>query len=151
MSGAVREEIFSQRYQFRSLEYEQERVAVTFGARARSGGVTGGEIMEAREKKNQDLRLQLTEERRARLELVEIVDGMRRGQDPRGGKFLFLQWWLWRITLVASLRAQFCPCASALRLVARGRADTHTFIRKVLDRGWSQKVLERVIVIGLET
>ncbi|GJZ93289.1 hypothetical protein Tco_0665354, partial [Tanacetum coccineum] len=31
-SGAVREEIFSQRYRFRSLEYEQERVAVTFRA-----------------------------------------------------------------------------------------------------------------------
>ncbi|GKF59241.1 hypothetical protein Tco_0176027 [Tanacetum coccineum] len=31
-SGAVREEIFSQRYRFRSLEYEQERVVVTFGA-----------------------------------------------------------------------------------------------------------------------
>ncbi|GJX73911.1 hypothetical protein Tco_0312506 [Tanacetum coccineum] len=31
-SRVVREEIFSQRYQFRSLEYEQERVAVTFGA-----------------------------------------------------------------------------------------------------------------------
>ncbi|GKB12085.1 hypothetical protein Tco_0846008 [Tanacetum coccineum] len=35
--------------------------------------------------KNQDLRLQLTEERRARLELAEVVDGMRRGQEPRGG------------------------------------------------------------------
>ncbi|GJY76789.1 hypothetical protein Tco_0481905 [Tanacetum coccineum] len=31
-SGEVRDEIFSQRYQFRSLEYEQERVAVTFRA-----------------------------------------------------------------------------------------------------------------------
>ncbi|GKB18380.1 hypothetical protein Tco_0852303 [Tanacetum coccineum] len=31
-SGAVKDEIFSQRYRFRSLEYEQERVAVTFGA-----------------------------------------------------------------------------------------------------------------------
>ncbi|GKE94601.1 hypothetical protein Tco_1579456 [Tanacetum coccineum] len=31
-SGAVRDEIFSQRYRFRSLEYEQERVVVTFGA-----------------------------------------------------------------------------------------------------------------------
>ncbi|GKE74001.1 hypothetical protein Tco_1536042, partial [Tanacetum coccineum] len=31
-SGVIREEILSQRYQFRSLEYEQERVAVTFGA-----------------------------------------------------------------------------------------------------------------------
>ncbi|GKD51735.1 hypothetical protein Tco_1280711 [Tanacetum coccineum] len=30
--GAVREEIFSQRYWFRSLEYEQERVTVTFEA-----------------------------------------------------------------------------------------------------------------------
>ncbi|GJZ30735.1 retrovirus-related pol polyprotein from transposon TNT 1-94 [Tanacetum coccineum] len=32
MSGAVRDEIFSQRYRLRSLEPEQERVAVTFGA-----------------------------------------------------------------------------------------------------------------------
>ncbi|GKA90779.1 hypothetical protein Tco_0812649 [Tanacetum coccineum] len=31
---------------------------------------------------NQDLRLQLAEERRARLELAEVVDGMRRGQEP---------------------------------------------------------------------
>ncbi|GKG33004.1 hypothetical protein Tco_0430514 [Tanacetum coccineum] len=30
-SGVVRDEIFSQRYQFRSLEHEHERVAVTFG------------------------------------------------------------------------------------------------------------------------
>nr|GEX30305.1 hypothetical protein [Tanacetum cinerariifolium] len=30
-SGVVRDEIFSQRYQFRSLEHEQERVAMTFG------------------------------------------------------------------------------------------------------------------------
>ncbi|GJS46319.1 hypothetical protein Tco_0596440, partial [Tanacetum coccineum] len=34
---------------------------------------------------NHDLRLQLAEERRARLELTEVVDGMRRGQEPRGG------------------------------------------------------------------
>ncbi|GJW02451.1 hypothetical protein Tco_1561307 [Tanacetum coccineum] len=34
---------------------------------------------------NRDLRLQLAEERRARLELAEVVDGMRRGQEPRGG------------------------------------------------------------------
>ncbi|GJZ76739.1 hypothetical protein Tco_0641411 [Tanacetum coccineum] len=32
---------------------------------------------------NQDLRLQLVEERRARLELAEVVDIMRRGQEPR--------------------------------------------------------------------
>ncbi|GKE23504.1 hypothetical protein Tco_1435016 [Tanacetum coccineum] len=31
-SGVVWDEIFSQRYRFRSLEHEQERVAVTFGA-----------------------------------------------------------------------------------------------------------------------
>ncbi|GJW86615.1 hypothetical protein Tco_0161955 [Tanacetum coccineum] len=31
-SGVVRDEIFSQRYRFRSLECEQERTAVTFGA-----------------------------------------------------------------------------------------------------------------------
>ncbi|GKC57201.1 hypothetical protein Tco_1084799 [Tanacetum coccineum] len=33
---------------------------------------------------NRDLRLQLAEERRARLELAEVVDSMRRGQEPRG-------------------------------------------------------------------
>ncbi|GJX95161.1 hypothetical protein Tco_0349747, partial [Tanacetum coccineum] len=33
---------------------------------------------------NQDLRLQLDEERRARLELAEVVDSMRRGQEPSG-------------------------------------------------------------------
>ncbi|GJY22806.1 hypothetical protein Tco_0396464 [Tanacetum coccineum] len=31
-SGAVRDEIFSQRYRLRSLEHEQERTVVTFGA-----------------------------------------------------------------------------------------------------------------------
>ncbi|GKB24337.1 reverse transcriptase domain-containing protein, chloroplastic [Tanacetum coccineum] len=59
---------------------------------------------------NQDLQLQLAEERRVRLELAKVVDSMRRGQEPRGG-------------------AQFCPCVSALRLVARDRADTHFLIR----------------------
>ncbi|GJZ18901.1 hypothetical protein Tco_0555491 [Tanacetum coccineum] len=34
---------------------------------------------------NQDLRLQLVEERRARLELAEVDNNMRRGQEPRGG------------------------------------------------------------------
>ncbi|GKF20766.1 hypothetical protein Tco_0069404, partial [Tanacetum coccineum] len=68
-SGAVRDEIFSQRYRFRSLEYEQERVAVTFGAIWRPG-------------ENRDLQLQLAEERHARLELAEIVDGMGKGRSP---------------------------------------------------------------------
>ncbi|GJR40216.1 reverse transcriptase domain-containing protein [Tanacetum coccineum] len=35
---------------------------------------------------NQDLRLHLAEERRTRLELTKVVDGMRRGQEPRGGQ-----------------------------------------------------------------
>ncbi|GJW06039.1 hypothetical protein Tco_1568462 [Tanacetum coccineum] len=56
-SGAVRDEIFSQRYQFRSLELEKERVAVTF---------------------------EITEERHARINLAEVIDSMRRGQEPRG-------------------------------------------------------------------
>ncbi|GJU48287.1 hypothetical protein Tco_1217842, partial [Tanacetum coccineum] len=34
---------------------------------------------------NWDLRLQLAEERRARLELAEVVDSIRRGHEPRGG------------------------------------------------------------------
>ncbi|GKD49245.1 hypothetical protein Tco_1278221 [Tanacetum coccineum] len=71
-SGAVREETFSQRYRFRSLEYEQERVAVTFGALWRP--------ME----RTMICGLQLAEERRARLELVEVLDDMRRGQEPKG-------------------------------------------------------------------
>ncbi|GKB82302.1 hypothetical protein Tco_0949197 [Tanacetum coccineum] len=32
---------------------------------------------------NQELRLQIVEERRARLDLAEIVDSMRRGHEPR--------------------------------------------------------------------
>ncbi|GJZ11887.1 hypothetical protein Tco_0546646 [Tanacetum coccineum] len=97
-SGAVRDEIFSQRYRFRSLEYEQERVAVTFGAIWRPvlaleawAGQTDAQraalwhAISDVQGENQDLRLQLAEERRARLELTEVVDGMRRGQEPRGG------------------------------------------------------------------
>ncbi|GKA81942.1 hypothetical protein Tco_0788690 [Tanacetum coccineum] len=39
-------------------------------------GKSGGE--------NRELQLQLAEERRTRLELAEIVDSMRRGQEPKG-------------------------------------------------------------------
>ncbi|GJV64526.1 hypothetical protein Tco_1475354 [Tanacetum coccineum] len=70
-SVAVRDEIFSQRYRSRSLKHKQERVAVTFRA-----------IWRPRE--NQKLRLQIAEERRAQLDLAEIVDSIRRGQEPRG-------------------------------------------------------------------
>ncbi|GJZ71813.1 hypothetical protein Tco_0635664 [Tanacetum coccineum] len=78
-SGAVREDIFSQRYRFRSLKYEQERVAVTFEAIWRP--VLALEAWA----ENRDLQLQLAEERCARLDLAEVVDGRRRGQEPRGG------------------------------------------------------------------
>ncbi|GKB98440.1 hypothetical protein Tco_0984577 [Tanacetum coccineum] len=62
----------------RSLEHEHERVAVTFGALWRP--VLALESWA----ENQELRLQLVEERRVRLELTEIVDSIRRGQEPRG-------------------------------------------------------------------
>ncbi|GKB80536.1 hypothetical protein Tco_0947431 [Tanacetum coccineum] len=67
-SGEVRDEIFSQRYRFRSLEHEQERVVVTFGSIWRP--VLALESW--------------AEEGRARLDLDEIVESMRRGQEPRG-------------------------------------------------------------------
>ncbi|GJQ89979.1 hypothetical protein Tco_0001118 [Tanacetum coccineum] len=69
-SGAVRDEILSKRHRFRSLEYEQERVIVTFGAIWRPG-------------ENRDLQLQLAEERRTRLKLAEVVNSMRRRQEPK--------------------------------------------------------------------
>ncbi|GJV16186.1 hypothetical protein Tco_1361509 [Tanacetum coccineum] len=75
-SGAVKEEIFSQRYRFRSLEYEEERVTVTFRVIWRPVLA-----LEAR----------VAEERRARLELAEVVDGIRRGQDPRGANVVLMK------------------------------------------------------------
>ncbi|GJR63125.1 hypothetical protein Tco_1505287 [Tanacetum coccineum] len=81
----------------RSLEYEQERVAVRFGAIWRPvlaleswAGQTDAQraalwhAISDVQGENQDLQLQLAEERRARLELVEVIDGMRRGQEPKG-------------------------------------------------------------------
>ncbi|GJY54617.1 hypothetical protein Tco_0446281 [Tanacetum coccineum] len=70
-SGAVRDEIFSQRYRFRSLEREQERATVTFSA-----------IWRPREKHN--LRMQIAEERRERLELANHVAMIERRQESRG-------------------------------------------------------------------
>ncbi|GKB82249.1 hypothetical protein Tco_0949144 [Tanacetum coccineum] len=85
------------RYRFRSLEHEQERVAVTFGVIWRPvlaleswAGQTDAQraalwhVINDTQGENWKLRLQLAEERRARLELAEIVDSMRRGQEPRG-------------------------------------------------------------------
>ncbi|GKC46651.1 hypothetical protein Tco_1064373 [Tanacetum coccineum] len=97
-SGFVRDEIFSQRYWFRSLKYKQERVAVTFRAiwrlmlalEAWAGQTNAQRValwhaISDVHGENQDLRLHLAEERHARLELAEVVDGMKRGQEPRGG------------------------------------------------------------------
>ncbi|GKE68123.1 hypothetical protein Tco_1526195, partial [Tanacetum coccineum] len=77
-SEVVRDEIFSQRYRFRSLEYEEERVAVTFGVIWRPvlaldswAGQTDLQrssmwhAISDMQGENRDLRLQLVEERRA--------------------------------------------------------------------------------------
>ncbi|GJZ83201.1 hypothetical protein Tco_0648374, partial [Tanacetum coccineum] len=69
-SRAVRDEIFSQRYRFRSQTDTQK--ADLWHAISDVQG------------ENRDLRIQLVEERRARLELAEVVDSIRRGQEPRG-------------------------------------------------------------------
>ncbi|GJS63445.1 hypothetical protein Tco_0678009, partial [Tanacetum coccineum] len=68
-SGAFLDEIFSQRYRFRS-QTDAQRAGLWHAISDTQG-------------ENQELRLQLTEERRARLELAEIVDSIRRGQGPR--------------------------------------------------------------------
>ncbi|GJV62940.1 hypothetical protein Tco_1473768 [Tanacetum coccineum] len=81
----------------RSLEHEQERVAVTFGAIWRPvlaleswAGQTDAQraalwhAISDTHGENQELRLQLTEERRAWLELAKVVDSMKRGQEPIG-------------------------------------------------------------------
>ncbi|GKD00760.1 hypothetical protein Tco_1171034 [Tanacetum coccineum] len=100
-SRAVRDEIFSQRYQFRILEYEQEWVAVTFGAIWRPvlaleswAGQTDAHraalwhAISDIKGENRNLWLQLVEKRRAGFELAEVVDSMRRGQEPRGGDII---------------------------------------------------------------
>ncbi|GJY78136.1 hypothetical protein Tco_0483937 [Tanacetum coccineum] len=76
-SGAVRDEIFSQGYRFRSLEHEQERVIVTFEAIWRP-------VLALESWAGQTDTQRIAKERRARLDLAEIVDSMRRGQESRG-------------------------------------------------------------------
>ncbi|GJZ47152.1 hypothetical protein Tco_0600984 [Tanacetum coccineum] len=96
-SEAVRDEIFFQRCRFRSLEYEQERVVVTFGAIWRPvlaleswAGQTDAQraalwhAISDTQGENQELQLQLTEERHARLKLAEVIDSIRRRQEPKG-------------------------------------------------------------------
>ncbi|GKF56295.1 hypothetical protein Tco_0166635, partial [Tanacetum coccineum] len=69
-SGAVRDEILSQRYRFRS-QTDAQRAALWHAISNMQG-------------ENRDLQLQIAKERRARLELAEVVDSKRRGQEPRG-------------------------------------------------------------------
>nr|GEY42404.1 hypothetical protein [Tanacetum cinerariifolium] len=61
---------FLERYRFRSLEREQERATMTFGAIWRL--------------ENHDLRMQIAEERRERLELIDRVARIERKQESRG-------------------------------------------------------------------
>ncbi|GKC51134.1 hypothetical protein Tco_1073879 [Tanacetum coccineum] len=84
------------RYRFRSLEYEQERVAVIWRLMLALEAWAGQtdthraalwHAVSDVQGENQDLRLHLAEERRTRLELTKVVDGMRRGQEPRGGAY----------------------------------------------------------------
>nr|GEW01122.1 hypothetical protein [Tanacetum cinerariifolium] len=97
MSGAIRVEIFSQRYSFRSLDHEQERVAMTFRAIWRPVltleswvGQTDAQraamwhAISDTHIENQELQLQIIEERRTQLDLVKIVDIMRKGHEPKG-------------------------------------------------------------------
>nr|GEY31844.1 hypothetical protein [Tanacetum cinerariifolium] len=96
-SGVVRVEIFSQRYSFRSLDHEQERVAMTFRAIWRPVltleswvGQTDAQraavwhAISDTHMENRELQLQIIEERCTQLDLVEIVDIMRKGHEPKG-------------------------------------------------------------------
>ncbi|GJR46564.1 hypothetical protein Tco_1314667 [Tanacetum coccineum] len=65
-SGAVRDEIFSQRYRFRSLERERKRATMTFSI------------------ENYDLRRQIIEERHERLELTDHIARMERRHESGG-------------------------------------------------------------------
>ncbi|GKC42338.1 hypothetical protein Tco_1060060 [Tanacetum coccineum] len=85
---AVRLEELSPTLFERSLEYEQERVAVTFRAIWRP--------------------------------MLALESWAGEDRSPKERYIVLIR---------ASLRAQFYPCVSALRLVARDRADTHFLIR----------------------
>nr|GEY07907.1 hypothetical protein [Tanacetum cinerariifolium] len=80
----------------RSLKHEQERVVVTFRAIWRPVLALESWVSQTdaqrealwhaisdTQMKNRELQLQIIEERHARLDLAEIVDSMRRGQEPR--------------------------------------------------------------------
>nr|GEV29548.1 hypothetical protein [Tanacetum cinerariifolium] len=96
MAESDRDEIFSKRYRLRSLEREQKRATVTFSALWRSvlaleawAGQTDAHrvalwhAMSDTQGENHDLRMQLNEERRERLELADRVARMERRQESR--------------------------------------------------------------------
>nr|GEV51733.1 hypothetical protein [Tanacetum cinerariifolium] len=122
-SRAVRDEIFSQRYRFKSLEHEQERTAMTFGALWRP--VLALEACAVRvdtlmidmsrvgyddHKLVHDMLLQQTALQRELQEMRGRVTALEQETDRRE-------------------RGQFYPCVSALRLVARDIADTYFLTR----------------------
>ncbi|GJT10879.1 protein kinase-like domain, concanavalin A-like lectin/glucanase domain protein [Tanacetum coccineum] len=93
-SGAGRDEIFSQRYRFRSLERNQERATVTFSAIwrpilaleawARHTNAYRAALWHAIydiQREYHDLRRQIAEERHERLELKDRVARIERRQD----------------------------------------------------------------------
>ncbi|GJR65849.1 hypothetical protein Tco_0011914 [Tanacetum coccineum] len=81
-SGAVRDEIFSQMYRLRSLEHEQERAVATFRDLWRL--ILALEAWAGQtDRENHDLRMQLAEERRERLDLVDHVARIERRQKSR--------------------------------------------------------------------
>nr|GEW31320.1 DNA-directed RNA polymerase III subunit RPC8 [Tanacetum cinerariifolium] len=95
--GAVRVEIFSQRYMFRSLEREHERATVTFSAIWRLvvaleawTGQTDAQrealwhVIYDIQRENHDLRSHIAEERCERLELTDHVARMERRQESGG-------------------------------------------------------------------
>nr|GEZ68730.1 hypothetical protein [Tanacetum cinerariifolium] len=96
-SWVIRDEIFSHRYRFRSLEREQERAMVIFSyiwrpvlALEAWAGQTDAQraalwhAIYDIQRENHDLRRQLSEERRERLELTYHVARMERRQEFRG-------------------------------------------------------------------
>ncbi|GKD47485.1 hypothetical protein Tco_1272130 [Tanacetum coccineum] len=82
-SGAVKKETFSQRPVLALEAWAGQTDAQRAALWHAISNVQG---------ENQDLRLQLAKERRTRLELAEVVDGMKRGKEPRGGDIIGRFW-----------------------------------------------------------
>ncbi|GKA57049.1 hypothetical protein Tco_0756237 [Tanacetum coccineum] len=96
--GAVRGEIFSQRYRLRSLEREHERTTVTFDAiwrpvlaleswagRTDAHRAAPWQAIYDSQGENYVLRRQFVEERHEQLDLIERITRIERRQESRGG------------------------------------------------------------------